>query len=212
MTGRERLVAAAKGGEVDRKPLITMRENCPEADGIVRPWCVEGVEGQAQLWAVDSPFARAIKEGFDLNDALQSDPVSGEQALNGYADEARREMSTALDGGADGIFYRLDGAYPDASTPMEYGGHYLEVDRLLLSEVQEARFNLVWIEGDRELYLDFVSDLPAHALGWSMQATGVNAEDLRSMRKGAIAGDGADADIFVFDTADAARQCLEARN
>lgn len=212
MTGRERLVAAAKGGEVDRKPMILARENSPEADGIVRPWCHEGGEGQAQLWAVDSPFSRAIREGFDLNDALQADPTAGEQALNVYADEARREMMEALEGGADGIFYRLDGAYPEASTPMEYGGHYLEVDRLLLSEVQEARFNVVWIEGEEELYLDFVSDLPAHALGWSMSRTGVGAQELRPMRNGALAGDSLEADIYVFDTAAAARERLEARN
>ena len=212
MTGRERLVAAAKGGEVDRKPVIFTHANSPEADGIVRPACGEGEEGQAQLWAVDSPFSRAMREGFDLNDALQSDPASGEQALNSYADEARKEMLEALEGGADGIFYRLDGAFPDASTPMEYGGHYLEMDRMLLSEIQEARFNLVWVEGDRELYLDFVSDLPAHALGWSMSQTGVGVDELRPMRHGALAGDTEEADIYVFDSATAARERLGARN
>lgn len=214
MTGRERLVAAGRGGELDRKPLI-LRTQDAQADGWVSTDGAPSEGDQACLKLVNSPFARSLAQGLDLNDLMQGDPASGEQALSSFAADTRKEMLDALEAGFDGIYYRLDGAYPDAATPMEYGGHYLEVDRALLSEVADARFNLIWVEGDSEPYLDFVSDLPGHALGWSVKKTGVSVESLREMRSGAIAGDVAESDIHIFDTfaeAQAALSLAEARN
>jgi hypothetical protein len=77
---------------------------------------------------------------------------------------------------------------------MEYGGHFLEVDRQLLSGVIDARFNALYVRGGSEPYIDFVSDLPAHAFAWDPQS-GVTVAQVREVRQGALASTDKDADI-----------------
>ncbi len=196
MKGREALVAIARGGQAPRQPVIAFGPH-PDADGVVVPLAqlAEALaehEGAAVLVRVDSPLTRALGRELGLTQTLHDDPPTGEAQLSALVEEAREEAQAALDRGADGIAYWLDGAYPAATTPMEYGGHYLELDRGLLDAFAEARFNLVFVEGLVEPYLDFVSDLPAHAFGWRAEAAPPAA--VRPLRPGPLAttGDGAD--------------------
>ena len=78
---------------------------------------------------------------------------------------------------------------PAISTPMQYGGFYLEHDRALLAEIEDARLNVLSVEGGPEPYLDFVADLPSHVLAWDVPATGIVAAAVRPMRRGALAAD-----------------------
>jgi hypothetical protein len=141
-------------------------------------------------------LGRAIRDGVNIVPELHADIDRGTELLNGLAQETREEMHGALERGADGVFYILDGAYPGVTTPMEYGGHFLELDRHLLTEVMDARFNVLFVRGEREPYLDFVSDLPAHAFAWDPRS-GVSIEYVRSIRKGALAAAGEGADILL---------------
>ena len=196
MTGRERIVAAARGGEVDRRPVACatgVSEN--GADCVVVGVsdvtnALRESPDRAVLAKVVSPLGRDLT----LVKLLASDPSAGAERLALLADQARQEMRSALEAGADGIYYALDGAYPAATTPMEYGGHFLELDRQLLEEVRDARFNLLFVCGEREPYIDFVSDLPAHALAWDSRS-GVSVGSVRSARSGALAYDSDEADI-----------------
>ena len=106
---------------------------------------------------------------------------------------------------AQGVFYRLDGAYPSASTPMEYGGHYLEVDRDVLSSIQNS-FVIVFVEGEGEVYFDFVSDLPADAMGWDADRNPIDLNEARRHRAGALALDHPEAEIVL---ATSLEQCEE---
>jgi hypothetical protein len=191
MTSRERLIAAARGSAVDRKPVICWPEPCVESDATIGP----GSPDQIRLAQVINPFGQALKHGVEVWDTLAEEPRRGEKILDGLVDMTRAEIQAAFDHGADGIVYLLYGARGLHTTPMEYGGHYLERDRELLAEVQDATFNMIFVVGEDDAYLDFVSDLPGHAFAWDAVATQVSVNDLRAMRPGALAANSPEADI-----------------
>ncbi len=207
MTPRERLTAAARGGDVDRKPVIT-RQASPEADAVVVQMDSVAERGdQVQLVSIDLPLARALREGVALSQILHDTPAEGEAILKRLEEECRAEMSRALETGADGICAEMKGAEPSQSSPMEYGGHYLEVDRRLLHEVAPARFNILYVHG-AEPYLDFVSDLPAHAIAWDMKANDADLAEIRDMKAGPVAGNQPGADIYFVDNFEEARDWI----
>jgi hypothetical protein len=188
MTSRERLVAAARGGEVDRPPVLSLGIDREGADAVVvTPNEVENTlerePGTAVLAEVLSPFGRALEFRIPLSSMLRERPEEGQQELERLFQVARADIETAILSGADGIFYRLVGAHPENSTPMEYGGFYLERDRELLESVVDARCNVLYIQGGEDAYLDFVSDLPAHIFA----APGNALEVIRAVRHGAVA-------------------------
>lgn len=191
MNSRERLIAAARGGEVDRKPLVCWPTPCPESDAVVG----EVNPVQISLIKVVNPFGQALRSNVEVWDVLAEEPRRGEKILNELVDKTRSEIKAALEHGADGILYLLYGARGVHATPMEYGGHYLERDRELLSEIEGATFNMIFVVGEDDAYLDFVSDLPGQAFAWDSVATGTSVGQLRDMRAGALATNSPDADI-----------------
>jgi hypothetical protein len=204
MNSRERLIAVASGTTADRKPLICWPIACPESDAAVLE-CADlaalstaepaRLLAKIKLVPVLNPFGRALKDEIPLSEKLADDPDRGELMLIGLIDDTRARIQRAFDRGADGILYLLYGARAVHTTPMEYGGHYLERDRELLSEIQSAAFNIVFVVGEDDAYLDFVSDLPAHAFAWDSQSTGTSVAQMRAMRAGALATNSPDADI-----------------
>jgi hypothetical protein len=202
MTPRERLTAAARGGDVDRKPMIVGPGSLlddQDADAIILPADPEViarfVDGDRVVLAeVDNPFARF---GASLNQEFAADPVAASEKLDAATEEARAKIRASLEAGADGIFYRLFGARALHSTPMQYGGHYLERDRELLEEIGDARLNVLFPVGDDDLYLDFISDLPAHVIAWDRDASGFSSAQVRAMRNGAQASSDPDSEILL---------------
>lgn len=202
MTGKERLVAAARGGEVDRKPVILWPGESVRSDAriLIHPEA-EAIADEERIVLVDviSPFGRAVKAGFGLNDLLTEDPEAGNAHLDEFVQQTRDEIEAANEAGFDGIFYRLIGAEPELSTPMQYGGYYLERDRELLEDVADARLNILYVDGGEEVYMDFVSDLPAHVFAWDIDRTGISVAAMRAMRRGALAAEDPTADILFAD-------------
>jgi len=190
MTSRERLLAASRGGEVDNKPRISWLAQDMSADGHV----VFDLQSVSQsnvssivLVDVANPFGLALQKGIDLNKALKDDPTVGSEVLDTLVDEVRQRIAASLEGGADGIFYRLHGANPQHCSPMQYGGHYLERDRELLTEASDAALNVLFVAGGEELYIDFVSDLPVQVFAWDSNLSRISADEVRSARTGATA-------------------------
>ena len=144
-----------------------------------------GVGGEISLKEILSPFSLALSQGENLNEVLRKDPSSS--LLEDYVQRVRTNIEEALSEGFDGIIYVLRGAEPSLSSPMQYGGHFLEHDRALLEEFKEARLNVLVIVGGEGTFLDFVSDLPAHVFAWDVVATGYPVADLRLLRTGALA-------------------------
>ena len=152
--------------------------------------CVTTERGNGlPLWLVpiNSPLTLSIQKGLALPASLDGNPKEGNELLDQMVSDVARDVERAATSGADGIFYVLDGAYPAHSTPMQYGGYFLERDRELLELANDFRFNIVFVEGTDEVYLDTVSDLPAHAFGWRMKETGFTPEMMKPNRPGPYA-------------------------
>jgi hypothetical protein len=200
MTSRERLLAASRGGEVDRKPVIHW-PYWEEASDVRHynhetiPEHIEEGDGEVALVEITNPFGLALQKDIDLNKLLKEDPKDGNRVLSELLDEAKRDIDLAFQVGADGILYRLYGARARHCTPMQYGGYYLERDRELLEQVKDALFNVVFVVGEEDVYLDFVSDLPAHAFGWDHKESQIPAKEVRNMREGALLSEDPDSDI-----------------
>lgn len=201
MTGREQLLAASRGSELEVKPvLMGAFQPAAGADGYVVELnqvedCLAQAPESACLVRVTCPLGRTIEGGGNLINQLHENPSEGEARLSEIRDNVRSEIDEALGKGADGVFYVVDGASADFSTPMEYGGHFLEVDREVLSEYFGARLNAVYVEGV-EPYLEFVADLPAHLFGWDVVRSGRDLNFVRSIRDGAIFGSTPEADVY----------------
>lgn len=198
MTPRERVVAASCGGVVEGR-VTAGRKN---ADLMVCATVAQLASScdRMQVVEVMNPYGRAKTDGRDLNALLADDPAAGARELDRLAAETRAAIAEALDAGADGVFYRVVGATPDASTPMEYGGHHLEIDRAILVEFEDA-FNVLFVEGT-DPYLDFVSDLPARFFGWEVDRSPMTVGEVRTLRRGALIAAHPDADV-VLDLASA---------
>lgn len=202
MTSRERLLAAGRGGEVDRKPVIHWPHWEPNSDlrfynHETLPDHIEEGHQDVALVEITNPFGLALQREIDLNQILKDDPKAGNRLLGELVDEAKRDIDLAFEVGSDGILYRLYGARARHCTPMQYGGYYLERDRELLEDAKDAVFNAIFVVGEEDVYLDFVSDLPAHAFGWDFKETQIPATEVRKMRNGALLSEDPDSDILL---------------
>lgn len=203
MTSLERVRAAAAGQPLDRKPVLIYGD--PELSDMV-VCAVDDVvparaehPNQAVLVEVASPFARAAAAGQDIYALLHADPVAGATQLAEYAEQVRDEAALALKAGADGIWYHMEGADASQSTPMQYGGHFLELDRELLAGFGKEAINVVAVIG-AEPYLDFVCDLPADFFAWQADISNVDVATVRAIRPGGLAAQSPEADLQIIIT------------
>jgi hypothetical protein len=162
---------------------------------------------QSTLVEIPSPFKLV---GPELLSLLESDPHAGAERLADAVAAIRRRIDVAMRAGAPGIVYLLFGANPDHMSPMMYGGHFLELDRQILSESDGNR--IVFVVGGPGVYLDFVSDLPAEAFGWDVKASGVSVEEMRTMRSGVLAAADPAADLQLVSDVTDITQYLENRS
>lgn len=214
MTSRERLVAAARGGEVDRRPVVSW-PYWKEASDLrhfnheTLPEHIDHSDQDVSLVEVTNPFGLALQRDMDLNKMLKDDPTAGNRVLGELIDVTKRDIDTAFEIGADGIIYRLYGARAHHCTPMQYGGFYLEKDRELLEDVKDALFNIIFVVGEEDVYLDFVSDLPAHAFAWDYKESRIPVSEVRKMRPGALMSEDPESDIRLDPGTDFLSRVLE---
>lgn len=142
---------------------------------------------------ITSPYGKAMQSGIDLNELLHADPAVGETRLNELAVVTQSEINVAA---SQGILYRVYGACPAECTPMQFGGHYLEVDRAILNTITKGTKTIVFIEGE-DIYFDFVSDLPCDAMGWDETVNTLTLAEARTMRPGLYALTSPEAEIKI---------------
>lgn len=116
--------------------------------------------GLPVLAEVLSPLARAMEFRVPLTAMLRENPLEGQAELDRLVAISQEDIDMAILAGADGILYRVRGAEPEYTTPMEYGGFYLECERDLLTPVAESKTVVIAVEGGPEVYMDALSDLP----------------------------------------------------
>lgn len=195
MNSRELAIAAIRGGAVERKPVLSFDS---VGDILIhQDLSAERNHERIDLFLVSNPFGLAKQNGTDLNRLLEEDIESGSEKLSNYAESVRNLIQNALDYGFDGVFYVLQGARGSESTPMQYGGHYLELDRQILSEFSESVLNCVFVVGHDDVYIDFVSDLPAHLFAWDADASTFDSKYVRTLRSGAQASSDPESEVFL---------------
>lgn len=200
MTSKERLFAILDGRPVDQRPRISLGHASNTCDAWAVPLAdLDKHVNEEQTYGIfaliDSPITKSIERNMDVFQTLQKDPHAGNQILQSLVEETEREVRIALDSGVFGILYRIEGAHPNFCTPMQYGGHFLELDRQILETAQRATCSAIWIEGGPDAYLDSVTDLPTTILGFRSGSGDLNW--IRQVRKGLIAMDGHEGDIEI---------------
>lgn len=199
MNTREKFLQVVRGGEFEGKLRLSFDEDSDAILNLSQAELSRAVNGEKPvLQVIAGPFLRAHKEGQDLNDAYRSNPQIGAEVAEKFVNAAESEIQEALDQGADGIVYLLEGARGAFSTPMEYGGYHLENDRRLLELVTESTLSAVYVIGHEDLYIDFVSDLPAHLFAWDANGSTYSSDYVRTLRTGAQASNDPDSEVF-FD-------------
>lgn len=149
-----------------------------------------------QGWeVVHNPLFRSVQKGLDLGSLAESNPSEADDVLSQLVQSAISEVDHAVEHGCLGILYNLFGASPEHSTPMQYGGLFLERDREILNYAESRVCTLIHVAPNPESYLDFVSDLPGDLFAWDDEITGVSAESMRKFRSGALATFGPGGDI-----------------
>lgn len=189
------LLSLLSGEKPSTRPTLDWGVRTETADGHVVSELPSDLSRGPYLVEVPNPFGLAIERGIALNDEIQLSPEKGKALYESLLDDTRASIDKGLSQGADGFLYHLFGATEALCTPMEYGGHHLEVDRELLASYSEQCIRLVFVAGGAGTYLDFVSDLPADAFGWDVTATGVSASEIRKFRSGPLFAADPDADI-----------------
>lgn len=124
-----------------------------------------------------NPFGRALAQGISFFEIAEADPLKAESLLRGWVEETKLEIAALTE-----FVYRLQGAEPECSTPMQYGGWFLERDREILESVRPNQHVTLWIDGGEGTYIDFVSDLPATVFAWDAEATGFSVEEMMGLR------------------------------
>lgn len=194
MTLRESIIQVIRGGHADatlQLSLSTPGFNVVQPNRVIEHLSSDGIT----LGLIPNPYLLARLNGEDLNESLRQDPEKGEHLAASFENECQKLIQTTLENGADGIFYLLDGARGACSTPMEYGGYHLERDRAILESVSAATINVVFVVGNDDLYIDFVSDLPAQLFAWDSLASTFTPDYVRSLRVGALVTNHPDADV-----------------
>jgi uroporphyrinogen decarboxylase len=140
---------------------------------------------------VFSPLAEAMYAAPDretfLNHAREA-PVVVHDALATIAENLRFHIHDAIDAGADGVYFALQGCttaiMPDEMY-REFGRPY---DLLALQGGVNGWLNILHIHGDEHLMFDQVLDYPVQVLSWSDRIAGPSLRDARMMTSKCLMG------------------------
>ncbi|MCW5936546.1 MAG: hypothetical protein KIT11_04485 [Fimbriimonadaceae bacterium] len=175
------------------RPTLSLFDD-PKADAVAVPSALlAGIErrGRRVLALVNSPSARLVASG-RLREVLEK-PEETHETVSKLALASGGEGRSALEAGADGIVYRILGASPAHTTPMQYGGHFLEEDRGVLAAWDGAEV-VVLVADLLEPYLDFCADLPGATFAWLAP---VPVAEVRAIRPGPLAANAPEADTLL---------------
>lgn len=135
---------------------------------------IDGTSYQGVL----SPLARAIQASHHVVSLLADNPAEGDQFLAELVAQTREHIEAT-----NGPFnYVIAGAEPSFSTPMQYGGHFLELDRELIGD----RKPVITLIGGSETYIDVVSDLAETYLLWNPASITEDPQEVAKMTRARI--------------------------
>jgi uroporphyrinogen decarboxylase len=146
-------------------------------------------DGAPVLHTIFSPLTIARKLSGDrvLGD-LRQDPEAVFPALEAIADTTARYAGASLEAGADGIFFAVQTAAPEACTEDEFTRFDLPYIRKVLDAVQgRSAFTLLHLHG-KGVYFDRMRSLAAHAINWHDRLTPPSLAEAQPRFAGAVVG------------------------
>lgn len=203
MNAKERLDQVLAGEQIEDKLTVSLGEG--PAD-IVVGHRIDDQNSCLNLQLIPGALAVTLEKNPEAFRLLEESPEEGESLILSALEDVQSRIEDCFSTGFDGFCYVVKGAYPEVSSPMQYGGHFLEVDRALLTGAEGLGYRMVLVEGDNEPYIDFVSDLPCELFAWDIRS-GIDPSNVREMRVGGLVANHHDSDLDLKLNSD----CLNAQ-
>ncbi len=119
---------------------------------------------------------------------LREEPATVHAALETIARNLGDAMERFIDGGADGIFFALQGATADDLGEGRYREFGRPYDLMALRRAGDGWLNILHVHGERNLLMDLTLDYPADVLNWSDRLTGLSLREVRGKSSKCLMG------------------------
>lgn len=120
------------------------------------------------LASVPNPWAVGMQAaGGALAECFQRWPRKVSRGLEVIAANTAKLAKACLRAGADGLFYRVEGACRGGLAPALYAQIVRPLDLTVLATVSEAKLNILSIQGAGIHFESFI-DYPVHVLNWNV--------------------------------------------
>jgi uroporphyrinogen decarboxylase len=106
-------------------------------------------------------------------------PAAVHRALGVIAENLSRNIAAAIDAGADGVYYALQGITADGLGEAGYREFGRPYDFVALRGAEGGWLNVCHVHGDHDLLMDLALDYPVRVLSWSDRLTGLSLRDVR---------------------------------
>lgn len=125
-------------------------------------WVWNADSGPIDLALVAGVSSVVLRKEVDLN----TDPLKLGEDLDIASNRVRDGVPEA-----EGYLYWIGAATPEWTTPMQFGGYFLEREREVLDSLVGSGKPVILALTGSEPYLDFISALPATAIAVSLSET-----------------------------------------
>jgi uroporphyrinogen decarboxylase len=150
------------------------REGMAELQVAIRD--LRGRIGQSTplILTVFSPLTVALgRAGRDLFlEHVERHPLDVQSALETIADNLAAFCPRAIDAGADGIFFAIQGCSRAVLSPEQYARWGRPYDLRVLSTLGNGWLNVLHVHGERDLLFESVLDYPVAVFSWSDRLAG----------------------------------------
>lgn len=143
------------------------------------------------VMTVFSPLAEAMyaaADGETFQAHLQEAPVVVHEALATIAGNLRAHIRDAIDAGADGAFFSIQGCSAATMPEARYREFGRPYDLMALQGARNGWLNILHHHGERDLYFDLPLDYPVQVLSWSDRLAGPSLREARLLTSKCLMG------------------------
>ena len=140
---------------------------------------------------VFSPLAEALYIAADHERFFahaQEAPTVVHEALSVIAENLRAQIHDAIDSGADGVFFALQGSSTAMMPEAQYREFGRPYDLIALQGAINGWLNILHVHGERDLMFDHVLDYPVQVVSWSDRLAGPSLREARGMTSKCLMG------------------------
>jgi uroporphyrinogen decarboxylase len=119
---------------------------------------------------------------------LREHPAAIHHALGVIAENLQRHMAAAIEAGADGVYYALQGITADDLGEVGYREFGRPYDFVALRGAESGWLNVCHVHGDHDLLMALALDYPVAVLSWSDRLTGLSLREVRLKSEKCVMG------------------------